>query len=225
MTFDEWYLRSYRWGKYPSQTAQQTPPAQQIDGEEEWEVELVKDLHFSREQLQYLVHWKGFDNLNTNGNQPDTLPMPRSWCTNSIHSTLTNPNPGDESNHQDMILWGKGTVTTLPPQVPTSPGCPLPQLLCDYLSPWLRWLSHQIRWPKHSFIDQGKSSHFNIRKCQQSPHFPTWHHRGSASFLSFSFRGGGIHDGSIWFLLFDSVWHFHIIYKEVVLQDGSTSSI
>ena len=32
-----------------------------VDGEEEWEVDSILDSRFSRRQLQYLVHWKGFD--------------------------------------------------------------------------------------------------------------------------------------------------------------------
>ena len=61
MTSNEQYLRSYRKGTYPLQVAKPAPPADLIDGEEEWEVELIKNLHYSRGQLQYLVHWKDFD--------------------------------------------------------------------------------------------------------------------------------------------------------------------
>ena len=59
--FNEQYLRPFRKGIYPSQVTQLAPPAELIDGEEEWEVETIKDLHYSRGKLQYLVHWKGFD--------------------------------------------------------------------------------------------------------------------------------------------------------------------
>ena len=32
-----------------------------MDGEEEYEVEKILDSRFFRRQLQYLVHWKGYD--------------------------------------------------------------------------------------------------------------------------------------------------------------------
>ena len=60
-TFNEQYLKPFRKGIYPSQIARPAPPAEIVDGEEEWEVEEIKDSHYSRGQLQYLVHWKGFD--------------------------------------------------------------------------------------------------------------------------------------------------------------------
>ena len=37
------------------------PPPDLIDGHEEWEIDFIKDSRFSRRQLQYLVHWRGFD--------------------------------------------------------------------------------------------------------------------------------------------------------------------
>ena len=61
MTFNEQYLRPFRKGVYPTQIAKPTPPAELINGEEEWEVETIKDSRYSRGQLQYLVHWKGFN--------------------------------------------------------------------------------------------------------------------------------------------------------------------
>ena len=60
-TFNEQYLKPFRKGIYPSQIAEPSPPAELVDGEEEWEVEEIKDSRYSRRQLQYLVHWKGFD--------------------------------------------------------------------------------------------------------------------------------------------------------------------
>ena len=60
-TFNEQYLKPFRKGIYPSQIAESAPPAEIINGEEEWEVDEIKDSRYSRGQLQYLVHWKGFD--------------------------------------------------------------------------------------------------------------------------------------------------------------------
>ena len=37
------------------------PPAELREGEDEWEVESVKDSRYLKGQLQYLVHWKGYD--------------------------------------------------------------------------------------------------------------------------------------------------------------------
>ena len=42
-TFNEQYLRPFRKGIYPSQITKPAPPAEFIDGEEEWEVETIKD--------------------------------------------------------------------------------------------------------------------------------------------------------------------------------------
>ena len=46
--------------RYPGQIA--PPPLPVIvDGEEEWEVEIIMDTHLHYNQLQYLVKWKGYD--------------------------------------------------------------------------------------------------------------------------------------------------------------------
>ena len=37
------------------------PPPELRDGSEEWEVESIKDSRYYRNQLQYLVHWQGYD--------------------------------------------------------------------------------------------------------------------------------------------------------------------
>ena len=60
-TFNEQLLKPYKKGGYPSQVSDPPPPAELKDGEDEWEVESVKDSRYSRGQLQYLVHWKGYD--------------------------------------------------------------------------------------------------------------------------------------------------------------------
>ena len=62
MTFNEQYLKPFRKGTYPSQNAKPAPPAELINGEEEWEVEQIKDsrLHGRWKKLQFLVQWKGY---------------------------------------------------------------------------------------------------------------------------------------------------------------------
>ena len=60
-TFNEQYLKPFKRGIYPSHIAEPAPPAELIDGEEEWEVEEIKDSRYLHGQLQYLVHRKGFD--------------------------------------------------------------------------------------------------------------------------------------------------------------------
>ncbi|KAF9807688.1 hypothetical protein IEO21_08125 [Rhodonia placenta] len=41
------------------------PPAIEVEGDEEYEVERIKDSRIFRRQLQYLVKWKGYDNSHT----------------------------------------------------------------------------------------------------------------------------------------------------------------
>ena len=45
-----------REGAIPHRSLTPPPPVELKDGEDEWEVESVKDLRYSRGQLQYLVH-------------------------------------------------------------------------------------------------------------------------------------------------------------------------
>ena len=60
-TFHQDLLRPYRPPAFPSQTAPPPPSPDLIAGHEEWEIDFLKDSRFRRRQLQYLVHWHGFD--------------------------------------------------------------------------------------------------------------------------------------------------------------------
>jgi hypothetical protein len=48
----------------PSRRNSDHPPPDLIDGEEHWEVETILNSRLHRRQLQYLVHWKGFDDID-----------------------------------------------------------------------------------------------------------------------------------------------------------------
>ena len=61
VVFNEGLLCPFKPGNFPSQQVPPPPPPELIGDAEEWEVESVKDSQFSRRQLQYLVHWKGYD--------------------------------------------------------------------------------------------------------------------------------------------------------------------
>ncbi|KAF9809211.1 hypothetical protein IEO21_07475 [Rhodonia placenta] len=50
------YTRSDIPGREPEE-----PPAIEVEGDEEYEVERIKDSRIFRRQLQYLVKWKGYD--------------------------------------------------------------------------------------------------------------------------------------------------------------------
>ena len=39
------------------------PPLVEVDGEEEYQVSSVEDSRMYRNQLQYLLHWTGYDSL------------------------------------------------------------------------------------------------------------------------------------------------------------------
>ncbi|KAF9800975.1 hypothetical protein IEO21_10242 [Rhodonia placenta] len=54
------YTRSDIPGREPEE-----PPAIEVEGDEEYEVERIKDSQIFRHQLQYLVKWKGYDNSHT----------------------------------------------------------------------------------------------------------------------------------------------------------------
>ena len=60
-TFNETLLKKHNKGQFPSQQTPPPPPPELKDGFDEWEVEEIKDSRFSRNQLQYLIHWKGYD--------------------------------------------------------------------------------------------------------------------------------------------------------------------
>ena len=60
-TFNQDLLRPFRPPSFPNQIPSPPPPPDLIDGHEEWEIDFIKDSRFSRRQLQYLVHWRGFD--------------------------------------------------------------------------------------------------------------------------------------------------------------------
>lgn len=53
-------LRKYPNNPVPGQVAEQ-PDAEEVDGEDQWEVEKVRASRISRGKLQYQVDWKGFD--------------------------------------------------------------------------------------------------------------------------------------------------------------------
>ena len=59
--FNQDLLRPFQPGTFPNQIATPPPPPDIVDGEEEWEVDSILDSQFSRQQLQYLVHWKGYN--------------------------------------------------------------------------------------------------------------------------------------------------------------------
>ncbi|KAF9810337.1 hypothetical protein IEO21_06996 [Rhodonia placenta] len=54
------YTRSDIPGREPEE-----PPAIEVEGDEEYEVERIKDSRIFRRQLQYLVKWKGYDDSHT----------------------------------------------------------------------------------------------------------------------------------------------------------------
>lgn len=56
-----WHLWLFHPGVFPSQQALPPPPSAIANNAEEWEVERIKDSCFSFHQLQYSVHWKGYD--------------------------------------------------------------------------------------------------------------------------------------------------------------------
>ena len=60
-TFNESLLKPHIPGEFPEQIKEPPPPPELRDGSEEWEVESIKDSRFYRNQLQYLVHWQGYD--------------------------------------------------------------------------------------------------------------------------------------------------------------------
>ena len=60
-TFNESLLKPHIPGEFPEQIKEPPPPPELRSGSEEWEVESIKDSRFYRNQLQYLVHWRGYD--------------------------------------------------------------------------------------------------------------------------------------------------------------------
>ena len=60
-TFNESLLKPYSPGEFPNQIKKTPPPPELRDGSEEWEVESIKDSRYYRNQLQYLIHWQGYD--------------------------------------------------------------------------------------------------------------------------------------------------------------------
>ena len=60
-TLNESLLKPHILGVFPGQIREPPPPPEIRDGSEEWEVESIKDSRYYRNQLQYLVHWQGYD--------------------------------------------------------------------------------------------------------------------------------------------------------------------
>jgi len=58
--FNESLLSPYTPPHFPIQQSPPPPPPEIIDGSEEFEVEEILDSRFYRNQLQYLVKWKGY---------------------------------------------------------------------------------------------------------------------------------------------------------------------
>jgi len=58
--FNESLLTPYVPPRFPTQEHPPPPPPEVIDGSVEYEVEEILDSHFHRNQLQYLVKWKGY---------------------------------------------------------------------------------------------------------------------------------------------------------------------
>jgi transposase InsO family protein len=58
--FNECVLSPFKPAEYPSQRKPPPPPSVSVDGYEEQEVEEILDSRLRRDQLEYLVHWKGY---------------------------------------------------------------------------------------------------------------------------------------------------------------------
>ena len=63
--FNQDLLLPFKPSVYPQQRSPPPPDPTLIDNEEEWEVDFIKDSRWTnrlRRSVQYLVHWKGFNN-------------------------------------------------------------------------------------------------------------------------------------------------------------------
>ena len=63
--FNQDLLLPFKPSEYPQQRSPPPPDPTLIDNEEEWEVDFIKDSRWAnrlRRSVQYLVHWKGFNN-------------------------------------------------------------------------------------------------------------------------------------------------------------------
>ncbi|KAG2030296.1 hypothetical protein BDR03DRAFT_878663 [Suillus americanus] len=58
--FNECILSPYISAQFPSQKRQLPPPPDLIEDYEKQKIEEILDSHLERDQLEYLVHWKGF---------------------------------------------------------------------------------------------------------------------------------------------------------------------
>jgi hypothetical protein len=58
--FNESLLTPYKKPTYPSQRPPPPPPPIIVEGEQEYEVEFIRDSKYKRRKLHYLVHWKGY---------------------------------------------------------------------------------------------------------------------------------------------------------------------
>ncbi|KAF9800980.1 hypothetical protein IEO21_10236 [Rhodonia placenta] len=64
LVFHVFLLSKYTCSKFPGQEPEE-PPAIEVEGDKEYEVEWIKDSRIFRHQLQYLVKWKGYNNSHT----------------------------------------------------------------------------------------------------------------------------------------------------------------
>ena len=59
-TFNESILTPFKKPKYASQQRPPPPPPVIVEGQQEDEVEFIRDSKYIRKKLHYLVHWKGY---------------------------------------------------------------------------------------------------------------------------------------------------------------------
>ena len=102
-----------------TRTSCQIEPLQQYGHEslvvqsEEWEVESIKDSRFHRNQLQYLVHWQGYD-VSEDSWEPATHLKHAQEIVQEYHANHpSKPKPKRETKSRGRDSLRGGNVTNL----------------------------------------------------------------------------------------------------------------
>ena len=79
---------------HPERAPDSRPLPDIVDGQEEWEIDAIVDKRRHRRKLQYLVHWKGYEDSDNTWVNADDLPHAQEVIQDYEDRQRTGPSTG-----------------------------------------------------------------------------------------------------------------------------------